>query len=331
MSDGWPQRPRGTFAVKARSEHFVDEGRLEDLRSLDVAGRLRVRVNAYLPVNFTDEKDPSWYRGFEPHQVLGPRLRVAGVKFFLDHEWGTQFHWEQRELNAYVLAAHRHGWQVSAHAVSAEAHDQILDAVARAQVTTPRSNARHRVEHVIQLRDDQLLRLRELGMIASIQPGLPGDQAKEGGFRALAARGEDRWVARWRDLLDSGVRTVGSTDMPWLVLDLVGAPTAPPHASALEAVHQAVTRQTYSGRRPEPQELAQRLTVEQALRLFTAEAAYATFEEDRKGTVSVGKQADLVVLTADPTAVPVDALLHLRVVTTMVAGRVEFCADGVRC
>lgn len=313
------------------NEHFVDRGRLDQLRALDAAGRLRQRVNAYLAVNFEDEKYGPWYLEFEPHHAYSPRLRLGGIKLFLDHDWGTDFHWEQTELDEYVLTAHRNGWQVSAHTVSAQAHDQILTAVARAQAAFPKAEARHRVEHVIQLRDDQLATMRDLGMIASIQPGIPGDLAKEQGFPELVARGETGWIARWRDLVDSGVRTIGSTDMPWLVLDLFGSPTAPPHGSPLEAVHQAVTRQSYSGRPPEDWQLSQRLTVDQALRLFTVDAAFGTFEEDVKGSLVVGKYADLVILSDDPTTAPVDSLLDTQVLATMVGGRVEYCSDPARC
>jgi predicted amidohydrolase YtcJ len=132
-------------------------------------------------------------------------------------------------------------------------------------------------------------------------------------------------------LVDSGVRTVGSTDMPWLVLGLVGRPTEPPHGSPLEAVHQAMTRQTYSGRPLEDWQLAQRLTVDQALRLFTVDAAYGTFEENVKGTLVRGKYADVVILSEDPTTVAVDSLLNIQVLATVVGGRVEHCAEAVLC
>lgn len=313
------------------SEQFVDQQRLEDLRALDAAGRLRVRVNAYLPVNFADDKFGHWFLDFEPRQAYSPRLRLAGIKLFLDHDWGTDFHWDQAELDEYVLTAHRNNWQVSAHAVSAQANDQILTSVARAQAASPNPDARHRVEHVIQLRDDQLIRMRDLGMIASIQPGIPGDLADETGFPELVARGETGWIARWRDLVDSGVRTIGSTDMPYLVLELVGRPTQPPHGSPLEVVHQAVTRQSYSSRALEDWQLAQTLTIDQALRLLTVDAAYGTFEESVKGSLVVGKVADLVILSADPTSLPVDSLLDIQVLATMVGGRVEFCSDRPRC
>ncbi|GGU86618.1 amidohydrolase [Lentzea flava] len=311
------------------NEQFVDDPRFARLLALDRAGGLRLRVNAYLPVNYEDDKFGGWYLGLEPRHSYSPHLRPAGVKLFLDHDWGTTFHWSQAELNTYVLVAHRNGWQVSAHAVSAGALDQYLTAIASALAARPDPDARWRAEHVVQVRDDQLARMRELGVIASIQPGLPGESAKEAGFSALVARGSTGWIARWRDLVDSGVRTIGSTDMPWLVLVLGGHATELPHASPLEAVHQAVTRQSYLGRAPEDWQLAQRLTVEQALRLFTGDAAHGTFEEDVKGSLAPGKYADLVILSADPTSVAVDALPGIEVLATVVGGRTEHCAERV--
>ncbi|MCP2249670.1 amidohydrolase [Lentzea aerocolonigenes] len=295
------------------NEQFVDMPRLNRLRELDASGALRVRVNAYLPLNFTDDKF-TWFLDHEPRYTYSSHLRVAGVKLFLDHDWGTDFHWDQVELDTFVLAAHRNGWQVSAHAVSARAHDQYLTSIARALAAHPDPDARHRVEHVVQLRDDQLARMRELGMIASIQPGLVGASVTEQGFSELVARGDPKWIARWRDLVDSGVRAIGSSDMPWLVLGLGSHATDLPHGSPLEAVHQAVT---------------QRLTVDQALRMFTVDAAYGTFEEDVKGSLVPGKYADLVVLAENPTTAV--SLPDVGVLATIVGGKVEHCADPVLC
>ena len=92
-----------------------------------------------------------------------------------------------------------------------------------------------------------------------------------------------------------------------------------------------MTRQSYSGRPPEDWQLAQRLTVDQALRLFTVDAAYGTFEENVKGSLTSGKVADLVVLSDDPTTVPVDSLLDIQLLATVVGGRVEYCSDPSRC
>jgi len=334
IGDGWMVGLHAYTAMEAAlqrgwtsiNEQFVDQRRLEVLRALDTHGQLRLRVNAYLPVNFEDDKFGNWYLEFQPRQAYSPHLRLAGIKLFVDHDWGTRFHWNQAELNEYVLTAHRNGWQVSAHTVSAQAHEQYLTAVAEALAAFPNPNARHRVEHVIQLRDDQLTRMSELGMIASIQPGIPGDSAAEAGYQALVARGQTGWIARWRDLVDSDVLTIGSTDMPWLVLVLGERATDLPHGSPLEAVHQAVTRQSYLGRAPEDWQLSQRLTVDQALRLFTIDAAYGTFEEDVKGSLARGKYADLVILSDNPMSVAVGSLPDIQVLATMVGGRTEHCA-----
>jgi predicted amidohydrolase YtcJ len=92
-----------------------------------------------------------------------------------------------------------------------------------------------------------------------------------------------------------------------------------------------VTRESCSGRTPEAWQLAQRLRVDQALRLFTVDAAYGTFEENSKGTLAPDKYADLVILSEDPTTVPVDSLEDIKVLATLVGGRVEHCADRALC
>ena len=92
-----------------------------------------------------------------------------------------------------------------------------------------------------------------------------------------------------------------------------------------------MTRESYLGRSPEDWQQAQRLTVDQALRLFTVDAAYGTFEESLKGSLERGKYADLVILSADPTTVPVDSLLGIRVLATVIGGRVQQCAEPEVC
>lgn len=92
-----------------------------------------------------------------------------------------------------------------------------------------------------------------------------------------------------------------------------------------------MTRQSHLGRQPEAWQLAQRLTVDQALRLFTLDAAYGTFEENVKGSLAPGKYADLAILSDNLTIVAVDALPTIQVLATIVAGQVEHCADTALC
>ena len=116
-----------------------------------------------------------------------------------------------------------------------------------------------------------------------------------------ATLGPDRLgsVGRWRDLIEAGVPTVGSTDFP------VGHPRRAQRQvrAAMKALSDAATRVGTEAGPPPPWMADQALTVEQGLDLITRAGAYATFEEDRKGTVTTGKLADLVVLSEDPRAV----------------------------
>ena len=101
---------------------------------------------------------------------------------------------------------------------------------------------------------------------------------------------------------------------------------APP--TPLAGIYAAVTRRTLDGKRPEGWVPAQKITVEEALRAYTATAAYASFEEDLKGTLEPGKLADFVILDRDLTQVPPTEIRGVRVVATYVGGRAVFQGKG---
>jgi hypothetical protein len=96
----------------------------------------------------------------------------------------------------------------------------------------------------------------------------------------------------------------------------------------MKVISRAVTKLGGQGLTPPDWMLNQTLTVEQALRLITIDAAYGTFQEDIKGSIKVGKLADLVVLSDNPLTVPEDSLTDIEVLMTMVGGRIEFVKDG---
>jgi hypothetical protein len=171
------------------------------------------------------------------------------------------------------------------------------------------------------VRDDQVRRMRDLSIIASIQlPFMTSDWAAE----EEATLGPHRLasVGRWRDLLEAGVPVAGSTDFPWAIRDELNGKSG----AAMKALSDAATRVGTEAGPPPPWMADQALTVEQGLELITRAGAYATFEEDRKGTVTTGKLADLVVLSEDPRAVAPADLPSVSVMMTMVGGRVEYCA-----
>ncbi len=314
------------------SELFVSEARLAELCKLDRNGELRLRVNAYLPLSWQDERFGDWDQGYEPRQVLGPRLRIGGLKLFVDsgepgkelltepHAKGHGEHGEaffdQTDLTALVRRVDSEGWQLAAHTMGDAAHDLILDAYEAALAGRP-NEARHRIEHVAIVRDEQIVRIHELGLLASVQLSwFNSDWADQ--VESELGPQRARWAGRWRDLLDADVRVIGGTDHPW------GKGEVGP---ALKAVYQSVTRVGEQGAPPPAWMRGQRITVEEALRLITIDAAYGTSEEDVKGSLARGKLADLVVLSANPLEVAPAELDEIDVLATVVGGRVEHCTS----
>jgi hypothetical protein len=215
------------------------------------------------------------------------------------------------ELAGTIIAAHRSGWQVAAHAIGDRAIDLALDAFAEAQRRHPREDTRHRIEHFAVSRPDQVRRAAELGVI----PVPQGRFATELGDGMLAAIGPAResWLYRQRSLLEAGLVLPGSSDRPVVT----GAP--------LLGIHDMVNRRTASGAPYNPGEA---ITPEQALRAYTSGSAYASHAEQTKGTIAPGQLADLVVLSEDPTAVSPDRIAGLSVLATLVDGVSRFDVSG---
>jgi predicted amidohydrolase YtcJ len=200
--------------------------------------------------------------------------------------------------------AHLAGLQICVHAIGDAANHQALDLFGELLDHHPVGHAGHghRIEHASLLGPAEIERFAELGVSAAVQP--------------LFLRSEHGWlgdrlgperltgVYPFRSLLDAGVVVAGSSDAPIEEPD------------ALAGIHAAVDR---FGVAPE-----QALTVEEALRLYTADAARAQRREHETGTIAEGMRADLVVLSRDPRAVTVDAVLGLTVERTIVGGRVVF-------
>ena len=210
------------------------------------------------------------------------------------------------ELTATIVAAHRAGWRVAAHAIGDRAIDLALDAFAAAAASYPRTDPRHRIEHFAASRPDQVIRASERGVVAVPQ----GRFATELGDGMMAAVGPAResWLYRQRSLLDAGMVLPGSSDRPVAA----GAP--------LLGIHDMVNRRAASGA---PFNAGEAVTAAQALRAYTYGSAYASRQERVKGSITPGKLADLVVLSEDPTAVSPDRIAGLAVLATIVGGEIR--------
>jgi predicted amidohydrolase YtcJ len=304
-------------------ELFVDQARLDELRALDAAGALRLRVNGYLALASPQgDSYGDWYQAYQPRTEYSPYLRLIGVKFYMDHGWGHgRIMWTQDQLDRMVLEAHQLGWQVAVHTLGEQAHKMILDAMEKSLGGAAKDPFRDRIEHVVVISDDDMQRMQRLGIIASIQLNGPGIWLDYPDFASGVTPDMYPHFARWRDLSDAGLFMIGSSDWPYGTLE-------PGFGSPMLLLYQGVTRTGTNRRPPEPWMVGQELTMEQSLRLLTINGAYATFEEDRKGSLQTGKLADLVMLSANPLTAPIESVPDIQVLMTMIGGHVEYCAGG---
>ena len=206
----------------------------------------------------------------------------------------------QEELDDLAWRCHSRRWQVAIHAIGDRAIEMCLDAYEKALNRAPRPDHRHRIEHCGVLRPDLIARMAQLRVLAVGQPPF----IAEFGDGFLEHLGPERCQLTYpqRSLLDAGVLTMGSSDSPVSSFEpLIG-------------IQAAVTQQTASGHPFVP---GQALTVEEALASYTKNAAFAAFDEHRKGTISPGKLADFAVLQRDLRTEPPATIAEVPVLATV--------------
>jgi predicted amidohydrolase YtcJ len=211
----------------------------------------------------------------------------------------------QDDLDSLLLRAHRGGWQVTAHAVGDRAIESTLTAISRAVSAAPREGLRHRIEHCAMLPADLQDRVCKLRILPVMQPAFLWEFGD--GYITNYGRHRADLMFPVRSLVKHGVVVAGSSDAP--VTD----------HRALFGIQQAITRRTAAGDVCGPSEAVDLPT---ATRMHTINGAYASFEEARKGSIEVGKLADLVMLHEDITQVPSDNLADIPVAMTIVGGKV---------
>ena len=216
-------------------------------------------------------------------------------------------HMTQEELDQLVLNGHEAGYQVGVHAIGDRAVEMTLESFEKALQQHPRDNHRHRIEHCGLLDDLLMDKIRDLGIVPTL--GLPF--LYELGDSYITSFGLERLGCAYplRSLMERGIITAMSSDTP--VID----------PNPMNGIYVAVTRKTPSG-----QIIAQEEAVGilQAIRAYTSSGAYASFEEDIKGSIETGKLADLVVLSQNILETPVEEIPDIRVDMTMVDGRMVY-------
>ncbi len=232
------------------------------------------------------------------------QLRLGGVKM-VPNETTGQLQPPQAELNRQALDVQRAGFQLAIHCVEPSTVEAAIAALEYIASQSPLAERRHRLEHCSECPPELVKRLIKLKALVVTQPPF----IYYSGERYLATLPPDRqrWLYRIKSLLEGGLLVAGSSDSPV-------APDNP-----LVGIYAAVTRRAESGQELLPEEA---ISAEQALAMYTVNAAYASFEEGVKGSIAQGKLADMVVLSADPVKSPPEQLKDIRVEMTIIDGRV---------
>jgi predicted amidohydrolase YtcJ len=288
-------------------------------------GSMLTRVSVFVSLQ-------GWRAMADTLRAQGPGddwLRSAGVKGFVDGSLGstTALFYERYDdapgsrgllvtpedsLRAWIGGADSAGLHVVVHAIGERANGLLLDiydSVAKAH--GPRDR-RFRIEHAQHLRRQDIARLARSGVIASMQPYHAIDDGRWAEKRIGPERIKTTYA--FRSLLDNGVHLAFGSD--WTV-----APIDP-----ILGIYAAVTRRTLDGKNPNGWVPDQKITVEEALRAYTAGNAYGVFAERSRGKLAPGYLADLVVLDQDLTAIPPEAIERASVRATVVGGKVVYSA-----
>ena len=310
---------------------FQDAGssfeQVEFLRGLAVGGELPVRL--WIMLADDNETLAEKLPGYGVSGEGGGYLTVGGIKRWVDGALGSHGAWllepytdlpsssglnivTVEELRESARLAAEHRLQLCSHAIGDRANRETLDVYQEVLETLPDGmDRRWRIEHAQHLHPDDVGRFAELGVVAAMQP----IHCTSDGPWVAVRLGQER--ARqgsylWRDLLDSGAVIAAGTDVPVEAIDPIAN------------FHAGVTRLTSTGEAFYPD---QRMTRAETLRSVTLDAAFAAFEEDSKGSLEVGKLADITVLSMDPLTAADDQIPRMEVVTTVVGGEIRYDAN----
>jgi predicted amidohydrolase YtcJ len=307
--------------------NMTDPWELEVFRRAHAAGRMTVRVTAYLSVS-------DWHSKIETVRTFpvdDDWLRVPGFKGYMDGSLGSRTAYmrdpysdagpdmkhPRGQLNAMadppekfreaVAEADAAGLQLAVHAIGDQANHLLLDAFEYAARRNGSRDRRHRIEHVQHLLVPDIPRFSVLGVVASMQPFHKADD----GRYAERALGRERLAGSYafRALVDAGATLVFGSDFPVVTLN------------PWQGIDAAVSARTLSGELWLPEHS---LTIEESLLAYTAVPPRAIHREDRLGTIEPGKLADLLILAADPFSIPPESVGKMQVWQTIVGGRIVY-------
>jgi len=215
----------------------------------------------------------------------------------------------QPELDAMVAYAHEKNMQVAVHAIGDEAIYMVLDAIKKAQ-TTSAKDLRHGIVHCQITNMEIINRMADENILAYVQPIFLDYDMHIVADRVGADKAKETYA--FKTMYDKGIKISGGSDAPVV------------HFNIFENLYSAISRKDLNGYPENGWLPEEKLSVDEALKLFTIEGAYASFEEDIKGSLEVGKLADLVVLKEDIYSVAPDRIKDIEVSMTIIDGKIVY-------
>jgi predicted amidohydrolase YtcJ len=226
-------------------------------------------------------------------------MQMGAVKFLVEVQHNQQI------LNEQVLECHKAGWQIALHAVAESSIETAVTALENAAKHSPTAGRRHRIEHCVECTPKLMERIKKLDLMIDTHPGnlyYSGER-----YLATVEKNQLPWLYRIKTPLAEGIKLAFASDAPVIPINpMIG-------------IYGAVTRQAESGQVLLPEE---RITVAQALELYTHGGAYASFEDKIKGVLAPTMLADMIILSGDPLTVPPEKLKDIKVEKTIIGGEV---------
>lgn len=342
IPESTPEKNSKAFelAVAACHEHgitgFHDAGigreTIELYEGMKTTGKIKVRLYGML-TGWDKDLLKEWY---EKGPMVDPDnlVTIRSVKLNCDGALGSRGAWllepytdrpghfghetlPMEVVKETALNGLRNGFQVCSHAIGDRANREILDRYEAAFVELPnlKTDHRFRIEHAQHLHPDDIPRFAELGVIPAMQ-AVHMSSDRPWAIDRLGEKRIKEGAYMWQDLLKSGIPIVNGTDVPVEPLNPIAS------------LYASVSRKTLKGTPEGGYEPEQKMTREQALRSYTLDAAYGAFEEDIKGSITVGKLADFTVYSQDLMKVPEEEFLKTEIAMTIFDGKVVYTKGG---
>jgi predicted amidohydrolase YtcJ len=224
----------------------------------------------------------------------------------------------QAELDDIVSKCDKEGFQIGIHAIGDKGCNLVLNAYEEAIKKNGARDSRHRVEHANVIIPEDIPRFKTSGVIPSVQPvfGPSYGQTIQSFFEDRLGKERSKYSNIWKTLDQAKARQAFGTDWPVESLN------------PMEGIYSAVSRKSISDKAGAAWLPEESVSIEKAIELYTLGSAYASFEEAIKGSLEVGKLADIVVLSKDLFAIPEEEILNTKVVYTILGGKVIFSSEA---